>query len=89
MLICRVMGTVVSTIKHEVYKGRKLLVVQPQTPDGKDKGNSLLAVDLVQAGVGDKVLVLTEGSSSRTLLGNEMAPVHAVIVGVIDEVDVR
>ena len=44
---------------------------------------------LIEVGVGDKVLVLTEGSSSRTLLGNEMAPVYAVIVGVIDEVDVR
>lgn len=87
MIIARVLGSVVSTVHHEAYDGHKLLVVQPELPDGKPKGGSFLALDFVHAGPGDRVLVIVEGSSTRTLVDNEMAPVHAAIVGVIDEVD--
>ena len=89
MIIARVLGSVVSTVHHAAYDGRKLMVVQPETPDGAPKGASFLALDFVHAGPGDRVLVMVEGSSTRTLVEDEMAPVHAAIVGVIDEIDIK
>ncbi|MEW6356461.1 MAG: EutN/CcmL family microcompartment protein [Planctomycetota bacterium] len=89
MIIARVLGSVVSTVHHPIYDGRKLLVIQPEMPDGKPKGDSLLALDFVHAGPGDRVLVIVEGSSTRTLVEDDSAPVHAAIVGIIDEVDVK
>ena len=87
MIICRVEATVVATIKHPVYKGHKVLMVQPTDPQGDPVGESFLSVDFVQAGVGDRVLVVKEGSSARLVFGKETAPVHSVIVGIIDEID--
>jgi microcompartment protein CcmK/EutM len=89
MYIGRVSGTVVATIKHEVYEGRKLLVVDRLTPEGEATERYDIAVDTVQAGIGDLVLVIDEGNSARQVIGREDAPIRAVIVGVIDEVDVR
>lgn len=87
MIICRVEATVVATIKHPVYQGCKVLMVQPIDARGEPVGESFLSVDFVQAGVGDRVLVVKEGSSARLVFGKEIAPVHSVIVGVIDEID--
>jgi len=89
VIIARVLGSVVSTVHHPIYDGYKLMVVQPETPDGEAKGDSLLALDFVHAGPGERVLVIVEGSSTRTLVEDDNAPVHAAIVGVIDEVDVK
>lgn len=74
----------VASIKHEVYEGRKIMVVQPLDLCGNNQGNSLLAIDEVRAGVGDTVLVLNEGSSARQIVKDEYAPVRAVIMGVVD-----
>lgn len=87
MFIGKVSGTVVATIKHPVYHSRKLLVVDKTDPDSKPTLNYTIAVDLVQAGVGDIVLVLDEGNSARQLIDQENAPIRAVIVGIVDHVD--
>jgi ethanolamine utilization protein EutN len=89
MHIARVIGTVVATARHPVYDGHKLLVVQPLGLDGAERGRSYIALDFVNAGKGDRVLVVNEGNSSRQMLGDEQAPVRSVIVGVVDAVDVR
>lgn len=90
MLICRVIGDVVSTIKNAHLQGYKLLIVQPVELDKKTpKGKSLIAVDKVDAGADDLVLVNKEGSSARLLLDDEEVPVQAVIVGVIDDIELE
>lgn len=86
MLVGKVIGTVVATQKHPVLQGYKLLIVQPKGPDGADAGGIEIALDTVQAGTGETVLLLTEGNSSRMIIGDDMAPVRAVVVGIIDEV---
>lgn len=86
MRLARVRGTVVATIKHPTYEGRKILLCQPVTPDGRDKGDQVVAVDNVQAGEGDLVLILTEGNGVRQILGANAGPIRSVIVGIVDEV---
>lgn len=86
MKLARVRGTVVSTIKHPAYEGRTILLCQPLTPDGRDKGDQVIAVDHVQAGEGDLVLILTEGNGVRQILGANAGPIRSVIVGIVDEV---
>ncbi len=85
MKLCRVVGPVVSTVKHPGYAGHKLLAVQPIDEAGRDTGRSFLAVDDVQAGAGDRVLVLTEGNGVRQILGGSL-PIRSIIVGIVDEV---
>ena len=88
MILGRVVGNVVSTEKHPHYRGHKILVVQPVDPAGKPKGKSLLALDGVQAGVGDMVLVVDEGGSARTVVGEETAmTIRTAICAVVDRVD--
>ncbi len=90
MYIGRVIGTVVSTIKDKMYEGRKILVVEGLDLEGRPEAKYWLAVDVVQAGVGDRVLVLDEGNSARQILEEEPnGPVRAVVVGVVDEVEVK
>jgi ethanolamine utilization protein EutN len=89
MQIARVRGNVVATIRHPVYDRHKLLLVQPLGLDGRDRGRAYIALDFVQAGKGDRVLVVNEGNSGRQMVGDEQAPVRSVIVGIIDEIDVR
>ena len=88
MTLAKVIGSVVSTIKLPIYEGFKILVVQPVSPTGEPKGKALLALDTVQAGEGDTVLVLQEGNSARLIVGDDMAPMRCVIVGVVDEVEI-
>lgn len=88
MKICRVLGPVVSTIKHPAYEGEKLLSVQPVEVDGHTpNGTAYLAVDRAQAGEGDLVLVLTEGTGARQIFGASVLPIRSVIVGFIDAID--
>jgi microcompartment protein CcmK/EutM len=86
VILARVIGTVTSTIKHPDYVGHRLLVVQPIAADGGASGESLLAVDVAQAGVGDRVLVMREGNGVRQILGKSTLPIRSLIVGVVDEV---
>jgi ethanolamine utilization protein EutN len=84
----RVIGTVVSTAKLEVLSGHKILMVQPVDPAGRDSGSMTVALDSVQAGVGDLVLVLEEGNSGRMIVGDSMAPIRTMVVGIVDQVNV-
>lgn len=89
MILGRVTGTVVSTAKHEAYLGKKLLIVQPIDAEGNDAGEEFLAVDRVQAGDGDRVIVLIEGNGVRQLFNRTgtMFPILETIVGVVDMVE--
>lgn len=87
MYIGRVSGTVVATVKHKAFNGRKLLMVDQEDPDGNPTGVYDICVDTVQAGVGDRVLVLDEGNGARQVLKMEVAPIRAVIVGIVDAVE--
>jgi microcompartment protein CcmK/EutM len=88
MILGRVTGNVVATIKQPCYEGQRLLIVQPVDEVGNDKGDSFLACDSVQAAPGDVVLVEREGNTARQILGNPNDPFHSVIVGIVDKVTV-
>jgi ethanolamine utilization protein EutN len=87
--IARVIGTVVATQKHRKFEGAKLLLVQPLNTDDTPRGNALLAVDGVGAGVDEKVLVVLEGRAAGEALGRKGAPVDAAIIGIIDTVSLN
>ncbi len=86
MLIGRVLGDVVATQKHSSHEGAKILVVQPLNLDGSDRGDAVLALDSVDAGVGDRVLVVQEGWSAMTSVGHPQSPIDMAVIGVVDEV---
>jgi ethanolamine utilization protein EutN len=89
MKIGRVVGTVVTPVQHAAYDGRQLLAVRPVNPDGSDASDRMfIAVDRCQAGVGDRVLLMAEGSSVRAIVGDDKAPIRCAVVGVIDEIEV-
>lgn len=98
MLLAEVTGTVVMSVKHPAYDGEKLLAVEPLDEHGKKTGVVILAIDRAQAGVGDRVLVLREGSGIRQIVGRDQGltvdvavktdhPVRSMIVGIVDRVD--
>lgn len=87
MVIGRVIGDVVATQKHESHHGRKALLVQPLTLDGKDRGDAVVALDAADAGVGDRVLLVMEGYSAMTSVDRPQSPIDMAVVGVIDEVN--
>ncbi|MGE0547739.1 MAG: EutN/CcmL family microcompartment protein [Kofleriaceae bacterium] len=75
-------------MKHPAFAGRALFVVQPLDDAGNDAGTSFVAIDDVQAGVGDKVLVLTEGNGVRQILKmGDQVPIRSMIVGIVDHVE--
>lgn len=87
MLLARVVGNVVATQKNEKLDGSKLLLVQPLDLDGTARGAPVLAIDGVDAGVGDRVLLIQDGRSAQLILGRGVAAVDAAVVGVVDAVD--
>lgn len=87
MKIGTVVGTVVSTINAPVFDDRKLLLCDLVGPDGRPDGGYLIAVDVVGAGTGETVLLLDEGNSARQIVGMDPAPIRAVVVGIVDEID--
>jgi microcompartment protein CcmK/EutM len=86
MLLGKVVGTVVATRKDPRLVSNKLMVVRPTDPRGKAEGNYLVAIDTVDAGVGETVLVVS-GSSARMASGLKDCPVDAAIVGIVDQVE--
>ncbi len=87
MIPAKVICPVIATIKHPLLKGRAIFVVQPLDKDQKPKGKSFVALDSVQARPGDVVLVTREGNSCRQILKDELAPVNALITGIVDSID--
>ena len=87
MILAKVVGTVVATRKDERLESTKLLVARPIDPSGKAEGAYLVAVDTVDAGTGETVLIVS-GSSARMAAGLKDCPVDAAIVGVIDSIDI-
>jgi len=87
MLIARVIGELISTHKHPSHIGRKALIVQPLDLDGSKRGDAVIAFDAVDAGVGDRVLLVTEGFSAMTSVGRPESPIDMAVVGVIDRID--
>ncbi|MGE3277446.1 MAG: EutN/CcmL family microcompartment protein [Vicinamibacterales bacterium] len=87
MILGRVVGEVVSTVKRPQFAGAKLLIVQPEAPDGTPTGSEILAIDSVGAGRGERVIAVMEGRAAGEALGRKLAPVDAAILGIVDEVD--
>ena len=87
MLLARIVGTVVATRKDPRLVSNKLLLARPVDPQGKVEGNYLVAVDTVDAGIGETVLIVS-GSSARMAVGMKDCPVDAAVVGIIDHVDI-
>jgi len=87
MLLARIVGTVVATRKDPRLVSNKLLLARPVDPHGKAEGNYLVAVDTVDAGIGETVLIVS-GSSARMAAGMKDCPVDAAVVGIIDHVDI-
>ena len=87
MILCRVLGNAVATVKEDCYIGKTVLVVQPVKSDGKTAlGASFLSVDSVQAGIGDLVLCAREGNTARQILGRDSDPLHSVVLAIVDEI---
>lgn len=86
MLIAQVVGDVVATQKAPSHQGCKILLVQPLNLDGSERGVPVLALDAVDAGVGDRVLLATEGFSAMTAVGRPNSPIDMAVIGVIDSV---
>jgi ethanolamine utilization protein EutN len=90
MYIGRVKGTVTSTIKHSLFDGQKLMLVTRLNLDGSETSTYDVCLDDVQAGVGDVVVVLDEGSSARQIIGKRgTGPARAIIMSIVDKVEVK
>jgi ethanolamine utilization protein EutN len=89
MILGRVVGEVVSTQKRPQFEGAKLLLVQPETPQGTPTGTTLLAVDSVGAGRGERVIAVLEGRAAGEALGRRLSPVDAAIIAIVDLVDIE
>lgn len=88
MILCKVTGTIVATQKKEQLNDKKILLVQPVTLDGKRLGRDFLALDSVDAGLGDMVLVVQEGQAAAQILKRTDVPVHSIVVAVVDGLEV-
>lgn len=87
MVIGRVIGNVVATQKNGKLEGSKLLLVQPLDLAGGPRGNAVLAIDGVDAGIGDRVLLIQDGRSAQLVLGRGTAAVDAAVIGVVDDLE--
>ncbi|MBI9070535.1 MAG: EutN/CcmL family microcompartment protein [Melioribacteraceae bacterium] len=90
MILAKVKGNIVSTQKNKHLVSEKLLLVQPIDLEGKFIGNKdLIVIDNLDAGIGDRVMVTQEGDAVQQILGHKNAPVHSIIVGIIDGIDIQ
>ena len=87
MYLAKVLGKVVSTIKHPAYQDRKLMLVQPITPDEEPMGRITIAVDYVGAGEGETVIVSGAPGGARQVFGIKRAPIRELIVAIVDYVE--
>ena len=87
MFLARVGGEVVATVKHPHLAAQRLLLVQPEPAPGRPQAPTVIAVDTVDSGIGDRVIVADEGNAAAQVLKLPRGPVRTVIVGVVDETD--
>lgn len=87
MILAKVCGQIYSTINHPFYDGKRLLVVDKISPEGKPTGSYLIAVDSVGAGYHETVLIVDEGNSARQIIDDPNAPIRSIIVGIVDETE--
>jgi microcompartment protein CcmK/EutM len=88
MLIARVVGDVTATQKHPSHEGRKILLVQPLNLDGTNRGDAVVALDAVDAGIGDRVLIVTDGFAAMTAVGRPLgSPIDMAVIGFIDQIE--
>ena len=88
MIIGRVVGNVVASQKQASHEGKNILLVQPLDLDGQPAGEVFVALDAVDAGIGDRVLAVQEGFSAMTSVGHVESPIDAAVIGVIDLVEI-
>ena len=87
MYIAKVIGDVVSSVKYETLNARKLLLVQPLEPDGVEYGEPLIAIDMVDSGIGDVVLIIDQGTATRTVMDVQYPTIRTLILGIVDRID--
>ncbi|HZE71411.1 MAG TPA: EutN/CcmL family microcompartment protein [Pyrinomonadaceae bacterium] len=88
MILAKILGNIVATRKNHRYEGARVMLCQQITPEGEETGTTLLALDAVDAGVGDTVLIVQEGWSASTVAtGKAGAAIDSAIVGVVDRID--
>ena len=88
MTLAKVIGSLVATIKHDSYQNRKIMLVKPIAPFGELKSTVMVAVDTVGCGVGDIVLVASEGRSAMEILGfKQRIPLRSIITAIVDRID--
>jgi len=87
VIIARVVGSVIATQKQESHEGKKILLIQPLDLENQPTGDVVVALDAVDAGVGDRVLAVQEGFSAMTSVGHIESPIDAAVIGVIDMVE--
>ncbi len=86
MILGIVRGSMYATIQHPFYAGKRMLLVEHTAPDGAATGKYVIAIDAVDAGIGERVLVNDEGNGARQIVGDAQAPVRSVIVGIVDDI---
>ena len=89
MIIGRVVGNVVATQKQAAHEGKKILLIQPLDLTGEPVGDVFVALDAVDAGIGDRVLAVQEGFSAMTSVGHVESPIDAAVIGVVDLVEIE
>jgi microcompartment protein CcmK/EutM len=87
VIIARVVGNVVATQKEASHEGKKILLIQPLDLENQPMGDAIVALDAVDAGVGDRVLAVQEGFSAMTSVGHMESPIDAAVIGVVDLVE--
>jgi ethanolamine utilization protein EutN len=89
MIIARVIGNVVASQKQQSHEGKKILLLQPLDLEDQPMGDVVVALDAVDAGVGDRVLAVQEGFSAMTSVGHVESPIDAAVIGVVDIMEIE
>ena len=88
MILGKICGSINSTINHDFYENKRLLIVDKLNPDGSETGKYIIAIDSVGAGFGETVIIIDEGGSARMIVEDETAPLRSIIVGIVDQVNI-
>jgi microcompartment protein CcmK/EutM len=87
MILAKVIGQVIATQKDPSHEGKKILLIQALNLRNEPSGDPFVALDAVDAGIGDRVLAIQEGFSAMTAVGHTDAPIDAAIIGIVDAVE--